>query len=54
MEDLKATLTKYWWVVLGVIVLYMTGGTKTKRRRTKARYMRARRGMRTMRRRMRR
>jgi hypothetical protein len=36
--DLKATLTKYWWVVAAALYFLMTmGGTKARRRKTKMR-----------------
>ncbi len=46
--DLKATLTKYWYVVaIAAYFLFAKGGTKTRRRKTKMRakrsYRRARR-----------
>lgn len=49
MEDLKATLTKYWWAIAAAVVLWMTMGTKKKRTRSKARLRRGRMRLRTMR-----
>lgn len=50
MENVKEMLTKYWWALAAVVVLYMTMGSKNKRKRTRRYTRRARVGMRRMRR----
>jgi len=50
MEDLKATLTKYWWAIAAAVVLWMTMGSKVKRTRSRARMRRGRMRLRSMRR----
>ena len=42
MEKAKELLTKYWWILVVGVVLFMTMGTKKARKRTKKRYTRTR------------